>query len=113
MSIFLAAAAGAIIQEILYWYGKRFEILKAKPKAQSNWISYAIITVLMVVASASGTFIWFEDRHGDILLRDAMLFGAAFPAIFKIGAKSYASSGSATKLGAKSNFTSALKSYFA
>jgi hypothetical protein len=51
----------------------------------SEILTYALITAAMIFGSALGTLVWVSQASETYQLRDAMVFGAAFPLIFKKG----------------------------
>jgi hypothetical protein len=81
-TIFFSAALGSSFQEILHWYEKRFEISISDAKI-AQIFTYLIVTILMILGCAYGTDIWMSSSDAKYSPRDAMVFGAAFPLIFK------------------------------
>jgi hypothetical protein len=95
------AVFGAVLQELSYWYQLRGRL---DEPAFSNLIkskAYWIITSCMIIASPIGVAIWIGDEVDSYKLRDALLFGAAFPMVFRSGVSNVASIGSGPKLGAE------------
>jgi hypothetical protein len=81
LAIFLPAAFGAAMQELIYWWQLRFKLNQKKYIAQIRSPIYWALVFAMIVASALGTVVWFSDH--STVARDCMIFGAAFPLIFK------------------------------
>jgi len=112
MEIFGVAALGALFQELMHWYSKRYEILeKGLNNTKVGWWLYLLIVLTMILASSAGTYIWFEERT-NVPLKDVMIIGAAFPALLKLAVKGAGTSGSNTQLGTNGTLRAAIKSYF-
>lgn len=79
--IILAAATGAFTQEAIYWLGLRKQLdvgeFEAMCRSKFNWL----MSLVMILASSLVTFFWFQDNSVDT--REALVFGAAVPALFK------------------------------
>jgi hypothetical protein len=75
---------GSLLQELLHWYRLRFELSDEKYRRVLSSARYWIITGLMIVGSGVCTAIWFGDVKFDkVGSKDLLIFGAAFPLIFK------------------------------
>jgi hypothetical protein len=81
--IALAAFFGAAFQELLYWYGLRRQLAKKSVREILRSPGYWMITVAMIAASPVITVIMHYDDPHLITLRDALIYGAAAPALFK------------------------------
>lgn len=79
--VFLPAAFGAAMQEFGYWWQLRYRIEEAQYKAQLKSVAYWVIVLIMILGSGIGTVFWYQDRVGAS--KDYVVFGAAFPLIFK------------------------------
>jgi len=112
MNILIIAALGAIFQELMYWYGKRHEIFENGITTNKRGVYiYLVIVIFVVVGSSAGTYIWFHDRQSPPPLIDVLVFGAAFPALFKVLAKGAVKTGSETKLGKFNESAQFVKKY--
>ncbi|MHA7212241.1 hypothetical protein ACX83E_00095 [Burkholderia pseudomallei] len=96
--VFLPAALGAAMQETVYWWQLRFKLNQKKYRDQMRSPIYWALVLVMIFGSATGTVFWFGDHAG--VARDYLVFGAAFPLIFKHAAD--AASDARRKLGPKS-----------
>lgn len=92
MRIFLTAGFGAVLQELIHWYGLRakLELDKYQNTLKSKW--YWVVTLGMVLAAGIGTMIWFADAGQNTRSQDYMLFGFSFPLIIKKLGTAYAAS---------------------
>jgi hypothetical protein len=77
----LVAAFGAFLQELLFWYEAKTRLHYKKYKSLLQSPGYWIVTVLMIVGSGIGSWLWFLPVLQNA--RTYLLLGAAFPIIFK------------------------------
>ena len=114
-SVFIAALTGAVLQEAVYWYGQREDLiisnrgntnaLENKNDEKSNWKLYWLITGVMIIGSSFGTYFWVYDRLDTVNLKDVLVTGAAFPTLLKIAVQSFKKPNKPiTRLGSKSAF---------
>lgn len=98
-TVFLVAAFGSSLQELSYWYDARARLALKKYQAMLRSSTYWIITMLMIVGSGAATLIWINLDPSMYELRDYLLFGAAFPLIFKKAVGTAAKAKAQVKLG--------------
>jgi hypothetical protein len=79
----LSAFTGALIQELGWWYEIRHDLSAAKYKSLLHSPGYWIIVMLMVAASTIGPLIFHWGKLSSYGTGDFLIFGAAFPLIFK------------------------------
>ena len=92
----LVAAFGASLQELVTWYNLRNTLSSDEHRELLHSAAYWAITVLMILASGIGTWIWYNgEKHP---LRECLLAGAAFPLLVKKGVSAVIGGGE-TKLG--------------
>jgi hypothetical protein len=81
MFVILTAAFGAVLQELLFWYSARYTLGQAKYRALLRSTGYWVLLVAMAIGSGLACYLWFSpDLQAP---RTNLLFGAAFPALFK------------------------------
>jgi hypothetical protein len=103
------ACFGACLQELVYWYDAKTKLSQKKYQKLLHSVSYWIICVFMILGSGYGTWLWFYPESQS--LRTYLLFGAAFPVLFKKLVSAFVSR--ETKLGLqKEDESSALRNYF-
>lgn len=114
---FIAAACGASLQELLYWYDLRQHLKHKRYERLLRSTAYWIVTGLMIALSTVGTWLWFDGATVDA--RHYLLVGAAFPLLFKSAVPAVAArrvvlgDGADPKsAGAESEKGSVLKDYF-
>jgi hypothetical protein len=81
LTVFLPAAFGSALQELLYWYDSRKKLSNKTYQAQLRSAAYWLIIIAMIIATGAGALIWFY--HQDPAPKDCLLLGAAFPTLFK------------------------------
>jgi hypothetical protein len=81
--ILFAAALGASMQEIAHWYLLKRRLNAARYRAILASPGYWTATIVMVAASAAGTWLWYYPELPTT--RTALLTGAAFPVLVKKG----------------------------
>jgi hypothetical protein len=86
-SLFLYAAGGAAIQEILWWHNLRFELEKRKYQKLLSSGPYWGITLAFIASAGVVALAWYAARK-DFSPRDVLLFGASLPLLLKATAKS-------------------------
>lgn len=80
---FIAAALGAFVQELAHWHILRRKLDQKELRATLQSRAYYAVTILMIVASTIGSWLWFLP---DIETpRTYLLTGAAFPVLVKRG----------------------------
>lgn len=112
---FIAAACGASLQELLYWYDLRQHLKLKRYERLLRSTGYWIITGLMIALSTVGTWLWFDGATVDA--RHYLLVGAAFPLLFKsavpaVAARRVVLGADQKSAGAESEKASVLKDYF-
>jgi len=70
---------GALLLEVVHWYGLRDKLYQQKYKRALRSPGYWLITVLMIALGPIGALIIYEDATPAGLL----IAGAAFPSVFK------------------------------
>jgi hypothetical protein len=81
MFVILTAGFGAILQELLFWYNARFTLGQAKYRALLRSPGYWVLVLAMAIGSGFACYLWFSPNLQAP--RTNLLFGAAFPALFK------------------------------
>ncbi|MCA1467452.1 hypothetical protein I6F09_06085 [Bradyrhizobium sp. IC3195] len=81
--IFGSAAAGAALQEVLYWYEAYKSLDIEKYKVLMNSVQYWIIVVAFILVTGVVAVIWFQDDKDVPKLRDVLIFGVSLPLIVK------------------------------
>lgn len=94
----LVVALGAALHEIIHWYGLRQKLHLKKNQKILRSPLYWCITAGMILVTPIAVILWFSETLDVLPYRDLLIFGAAFPALFKSVADKVASSGS-VKLG--------------
>lgn len=82
----LAASFGAFLQELLHWAEQRNRLKATEFQALVKNYGYWIIVALLIPSTGIAAYFWFSTRSSLPLLHDALIFGAALPALFKKGA---------------------------
>jgi hypothetical protein len=80
---FGAALFGAAFQELIYWYDLRDRLTTRKYQLLLTSPTYWIISMLMMFGSAAGCILWKWPDLSHYTPFDWVIFGAAFPLIFK------------------------------
>jgi hypothetical protein len=75
----IAPFFGAILLEVVHWYGLRDKLHLSKYRKALHSLKYWIITLLMVGLGPVGALIVYENATPAGLL----IAGAAFPSVFK------------------------------
>lgn len=83
----MPALLGASLQEILHWYELREKLTLKKYKSLLNSRAYWIVTLLMTLSSALGTFYLLAGSSVGYLPRDYLIYSFVFPIILKKVAK--------------------------
>lgn len=94
--LFAVATFGAALQELAHWYELRAvpDVPNATPSSRS--IEYWLVTLMMIAGSGAGTTVWLSGEQSQAVdARDALVFGAAFPALFKQAVRAAGSAGPA------------------
>lgn len=78
-----AAFTGAVIQELAWWYELRHELQHDKYATLMRSPAYWVVVALMIAGSTAGPIILHWDTLHSYSSGDFMVFGAAFPLIFK------------------------------
>jgi hypothetical protein len=107
---FFTALLGGILQEVVFWYGARTKLSANLYKKLLVSIGYWCITTAMIVLSALGAVVWFQDSPKTDA-RTYLLAGAAFPVFFKKFVDAFTSHTSTLGSPDHERF-SALKGYF-
>jgi hypothetical protein len=77
----VVGTVGAIFQELLYWYNARAKLDTEEYRGILCSRSYWLLVSLMAIGAGIAGYIWFYPDHEAP--RTYLLFGAAFPALFK------------------------------
>jgi hypothetical protein len=100
---------GAILQELLFWYNARTKLDTEEYRAILASTRYWIVLMAMVVGSGIASYLWFRPTAQEA--RTYLLFGAAFPALFKKAVDAFIPA--QTHLGAKEEVKrKVLRDYF-
>ncbi len=103
------ACFGACLQELVHWYDAKTKLSEKKYQKLLHSATYWIICILMIIGSGFGTWVWFYPESQS--LRTYLLFGAAFPLLFKKLVSLFVSR--ETKLGfQKDDESSSIRNYF-
>lgn len=108
----LAALLGSSFQEILHWYELRGKIGLKKHRNILNSKVYWTITVIMVLASTAGVYIFLEANIDRYVARDFLVYGFAFPVLLKKAVKAVSLVETETKLGKNKSYFEIINSYF-
>lgn len=81
--LFTAAAFGACSQELSWWYELRHKLHLKEYNRLLTSKGYWVLVVAMILASSVGTVLLHSGRLAAYTAADFMIFGAAFPLIFK------------------------------
>lgn len=71
-----AALTGSVLQEVFWWYGRRWS-----PVIQTNLLSYTIITLIFIAAATLGTIFFLAEETTSPKVHLLTAFG--FPLILK------------------------------
>lgn len=74
---------GAILQELLHWYGLRNNLSEKNYSQLLTSISYWVITGLVIIITPVAVVIWFSGKVDVLSPGDFLILGAAFPTLFK------------------------------
>ena len=75
-------AFGAAVQEGLYWWNVRKKLDDQEiQKIKAHFGAYILIVLAMIFCSGVAGYLWFRPAHETA--RTYLLFGAAFPVLFK------------------------------
>jgi hypothetical protein len=107
VSIFVPAAFGSGVQELLYWYDSRRKLFNKIYQAQLQSIGYWVTIALMILGTGIAAVIWFAGQHPAP--KDCMLLGASFPALFK---HAVSATGRSARLGTARTAPRPVWSYF-
>jgi hypothetical protein len=80
-SIILVGWLGALLHELVYLYGIKGRLQQKQFKTIFSYPSYWIIVCAMTLGSGLAGYFWFAPDVQP--LRTYLLFGAAFPILFK------------------------------
>jgi hypothetical protein len=83
-SVLFACAVGtfgAILQELLFWYNAKTKLGTDEYRNILHSPGYWIISILMAIGSGIASYLWFRPSIEEA--RTYVLFGAAFPVLFK------------------------------
>jgi hypothetical protein len=72
---------GAILQELLFWYNARYKLGTEEYRAILTSARYWIVVTAMAIGSGIAAYVWFSPDQQAA--RTYLLFGAAFPVLFK------------------------------
>lgn len=106
--VIFTAAFGALLQELLFWYGARWTLGKAKYRGLLRSAGYWMLVIAMAIGSGIACYLWFSPDFQAS--RTNLLFGAAFPALFKKAVGAFISK--ETRLGAERSADGTLIDYF-
>lgn len=79
----LATVFGAILQELLHWYGLRTKLSQKRYQRILRSTGYWLVTLAVILLIPVAVLLWFADTLDALALRDFVLLGAAFPTLFK------------------------------
>lgn len=96
----LCALTGAILQELSHWYQLRAKLSEKQYQKLMDSRAYWIVTAIMVLATPLGVLIWYHDSLVSQQPRDFLVYGAAFPLIFKSGVAAATATNNQVVLGA-------------
>jgi hypothetical protein len=72
---------GAVLQELLFWYNAKDKLESQEYRAIIASAKYWIVVSAMAVGSGIAAYLWFSPDQQAA--RTYLLFGAAFPVLFK------------------------------
>ena len=72
---------GAILQELLFWYNARTKLDTEEYRAILTSARYWVVVTAMGIGSGIAAHVWFSPNQQAA--RTYLLFGAAFPVLFK------------------------------
>lgn len=81
LRIMSVGSFGAILSEIIHWYNLRNKLELKKFKNLLKSKSYWVITVISIISSGIGTYIWYHGSFQE--LRNYMILGLCFPLLVK------------------------------
>lgn len=82
-NILFATFCGALLQELLHWYGLRNWLDETQTQKLLRNKVYWMITGLMIMAAPLAVYFLHVEDRCTLSLRDAFIFGAAAPALLK------------------------------
>lgn len=77
------AGLGALLQELLHWYGLRHQLRSAAYSKLLRSGIYWLITIAVIAVTPVAVVVWFSDRAELLSPGDFLILGAAFPTLFK------------------------------
>ena len=83
--IFIAAIAGCVLQEFIYWFELRHTIAQGEIPPELNSRPYWVITISSIVVFSIGAYCYFifsEDQE-NLNFFTVAIFSAGFPRLFK------------------------------
>jgi hypothetical protein len=83
VTLAVAALLGAAAQELMWWYEIRHEIDAERYRRLIRSGAYWAVVVATMLLSTGGTLFMNWDRLSVVRHSDFLIFGAAFPLIFK------------------------------
>ena len=92
------AGIGALLQELLHWYGLRHQLREAAYSSLLRSKAYWFITIAVILVTPIAVVVWFSERTEALSPGDFLILGAAFPTLFKTVVARIGESGD-TKLG--------------
>jgi uncharacterized BrkB/YihY/UPF0761 family membrane protein len=101
---------GAILQELLFWYNAKTKLETKEYKDILTSKSYWIVVSAMAIGSGIASYFWFLPEHQTA--RTYLLFGAAFPALFKKAVDAFISKQDHLGLETEEAKPSVLRNYF-
>jgi hypothetical protein len=72
---------GAILQELLYWYNARTKLDSEESRTILRSAGYWLVVIAMAIGAGVASYLWFKPNQQAA--RTYLLFGAAFPVLFK------------------------------
>jgi hypothetical protein len=79
----LCALFGACVQELGHWYEVRGRVSSVTYLKLMASKAYWVITSAMIICSAVGPVLWKANELANYTPFDFVIFGAAFPVLFK------------------------------
>jgi hypothetical protein len=84
-----AAVVGALCQEAFHWFGLRHRLHEAKFRKMIRSPDVIAVTLLVLILSPVGAWIWCKDDGVHYPDRTYMVLGAAFPLLLKKAVEGY------------------------
>ncbi|MEH6407139.1 MAG: hypothetical protein V7767_07650 [Leeuwenhoekiella sp.] len=83
--VLIAATAGCVLQEFIYWFELRHEIAKGEIPPELKSKPYWIITISSVVIFSIGAYCYFifSENQANLNFFTIAIFSAGFPRLFK------------------------------